>query len=140
MKTPIIEGLTQGKLDSYLKERQYSAMYWPTLFPLKTVNSLDAKTLIGDVGSRIAAFVISYNAKAPEATRKSIETKHFDIPKVAVKRTKSEKEILDHAITRAIQGNDAVIEDYFNDASFVYDACNGRMEEMALSFLSNQIS
>ena len=136
MKTPIIEGLTQGKLDSYLKERQYSALYWPTLFPLKTVNSLDAKTLIGDVGSRIAAFVISYNAKAPEATRKSIETKHFDIPKVAVKRTKSEKEILDHAITRAIQGNDAVIEDYFNDASFVYDACNGRMEEMALSFLS----
>jgi hypothetical protein len=136
MKTPIIEGLTQGKLDSYLKERQYAALYWPTLFPLKTVNSLDAKTLIGDVGSRIAASVISYNAEAPENKRKDINTQRFDIPKVAVKRTKDEKQILDHAITRAIQGNDAVIEDYFNDADYVYDACNGRMEEMALSFLS----
>lgn len=136
MKTPIIEGLTQGDYTSYLAKRQFEQLYWPTFFPIKNVNTLDGKTLIGAEGSRAAAFVISYDSKAPELGRKAIETKHFDIPKVAVKRVKSEKDILEHAITRAIQGNDAVIEDYFADAKFVVDAVNGREEWFALTALS----
>lgn len=136
MKTPIIEGLTQGKLDSYLNARQYQALYWPTFFPIKNVPTLDGKTLIGDVGSRIAAAVISYDAKAPEATRKTMSTKYFDIPKIAIKRTKTEKEILEHNILKAQMGIDAVIEDYFADTDYVYDACNGRMEWLALVAMS----
>ena len=136
MKTPIIEGLTQSGIESYLAARQYEALYWPNFFPLKPVNSLDGKTLIGAVGSRVAAHVISYDAKAPEATRKAISTKYFDIPKVAVKRVKTEKEILEHQITKAIQGQNAVIEDYFNDIDFVFDSAQGRMEWFALQALS----
>ena len=136
MKTPIISGFSQAGLESYLNARQYEALYWPTLFPVKTVNSLDAKTIIGEAGNRVAAFVISYDSKAPEATRKTIATKYFDIPKIALSRTKSEKEILEHAITRALRGNDAVLEDYFNDIDFVYDAAQARMEWLALQAVS----
>lgn len=136
MKTPIIEGITQAGLESYLAARQYDALYWPAFFPLKNVNSLDGKTLIGAAGSRVAAHVISYDAKAPEAGRKSIETKYFDIPKTAQSRRKTEKEILEHTITRSMRGQDAVIEDYFNDIDFVYDSVMARMEWYALQALS----
>jgi len=136
MKTPIIEGISQAGLTSYLKARQYEAMYWPTLFPIQNVNSLDGKTLIGDKGSRIAAHVISYDAKAPEASRKSMTTQYFDIPKIAQSRRKTEKEIIEHQITRSIRGNDAVIEDYFNDVDFCIDSANARIEWMVLQALS----
>lgn len=136
MKTQITEGLNQQVVDSYLTKRQYDALYWPTFFPLKNVNSLDAKTLIGAEGSRVAAHVISYDSKAPEAGRKTLETKYFDIPKTAQSRTKSEKEILEHEITKAMQGQNAVIEDYFNDVDFVFDSVNAREEWFALQALS----
>ena len=136
MKTPIIEGLTQGDYTSYLAKRLFSDLYWPRFFPLKNVNTLDGKTILGAEGSRAAAMVISYDSKAPELGRKSISTQHFDIPKVAIKRVKSEKDILEHQITRAIQGNNAVIEDYFDDAKFVVDAVNAREEWFALTALS----
>ena len=136
MKTPIIDGFSEAGLISYLNARQYSALYWPTLFPVKNVNSLDGKTIIGEAGSRIAAYVISYDSKAPETTRKSLSTQHFDIPKVAIARKKTEREILGHHIAKAIRGNDAVLEDYFNDIDYVYDAVQARMEWMALAALS----
>lgn len=131
-----VMGITEAALEQYLKVRQYEALYWPTLFPLKNVNALDAKTLIGSVGSRVAAHVISYNSKAPEASRKEITTKYFEIPKIAQSRRKSEKEILDHEITRRVRGQNAVIEDYFNDVDFVYDSCQARAEWFALQALS----
>jgi hypothetical protein len=136
MKTPIIEGLTEAGLVSYLNARQYEQLYWPSFFPLKQVNTLDGKTLIGESGNRVAAHVISYDAKAPEATRKTMKTQFFDIPKIAQSRRKTEKEILEHVITRAIQGQNAVVEDYFNDIDFVYDSVQARMEWEALTILS----
>ena len=136
MKTPIIEGVTQQGLVAYLKARQYEALYWPLFFPLLNVNTLDGKTIIGSVGSRVAANVISYDAKAPEASRKSIATQYFDIPKIAIARRKNEKEILEHQITKALRGQDAVIEDYFNDVDYVYDAVNARIEWLTLQAMS----
>lgn len=136
MKTPIIEGLTQGDYTSYLAKRQFNQLYWPTFFPIKNVNTLDGKTVMGAEGSRVAAMVISYDSKAPKASRKSMKTKHFDIPKVAIKREKTEINILEHAVTKAMQGQDAVLEDYFNDAAYVVDAVNAREEWFALTALS----
>jgi|SRR5665647_775379 len=136
MKTAITEGLNQQTVDSYLQKRVYNALYWPTFFPLKNVNSLDAKTLIGAEGSRVAAHVISYDVKAPEAGRKVTATQYFDIPKTAQSRVKTEKEILEHAITKAVQGQNAVVEDYFNDIDFVNDSVNAREEWFALQAMS----
>jgi hypothetical protein len=136
MKTPIIEGFTQAGLESYLNARQYAALYWPTLFPLKPVNRLDGTTIIGDSGNRVAAHVISFDASAPKATRKELVKRYFDIPKSAISRVKSEKEILEHTITKALRGNDAVLEDYFNDVDFVYDAVQARLEWFALQAIS----
>ena len=136
MKTPIIEGLTEAGLVSYLNARQYEQLYWPSFFPLKNVNTLDGKTLIGESGNRVAAHVISYDAKAPEASRKTMITRHFDIPKIAQSRRKTEKEILEHAVTKAIQGPNAVIEDYFNDVDFVFDSVLARKEWISLTALS----
>ena len=136
MKTPIIEGFSQAGLEFYLNTRQYSALYWPSLFPVKSVNSLDGKTIIGEQGSRVAAYVTSYDSKAPEVSRKTLSTQYFDIPKIAIARKKSEKEILEHYIAKSISGNNAVIADYFNDVDFVYDAVSARMEWIALQSLS----
>lgn len=136
MKTQIIAGFSEAGLQSYLNARQYEALYWPTLFPVKTVNRLDETTIIGSMGNRVAAFVIAYDAKAPEASRKVIDTKHFDIPKIAISRRKTEKEILEHNITRALHGNNAVLEDYFNDIDFCFDAAQARMEWLALQAVS----
>lgn len=136
MKTPFLDGVTQAGLVSYVTARQYEALYWPNFFPLKNVNRLDGKTLIGAVGSRVAAHVISYNSKAPEAGRKATSLLYFDIPKSAQSRRKSEIEILDHITTRATLGQDAVVEDYFNDIDFVYDSVQARMEWMVLQALS----
>jgi len=136
MKTPIIEGFSQSGLEYYLNTRQYSALYWPTLFPVKNVNTLDGKTIIGDQGSRVAAYVTSYDSKAPEVSRKSVKTQYFDIPKISIARRKSEKEILEQFIARQMSGNNAVLADLFNDTDFVYDAVSARMEWMALQSLS----
>jgi len=136
MKTTLIEGLTQSGLESFLTQRQYNALYWPSFFPLKNVATLDSYTLIGDVGSRIAASVISYNASSPEHGRKAIRKQHFDIPKIAIKRTKDEKDIIAQRTTAVTLGQNAVIDDYFNDIEYVSDSCQAKIEEMALSFLS----
>lgn len=136
MKTPIIEGVTQEGLVSYLKDRLYDALYWPTFFPTKPVDRLDGKTLIGSVGSRVVAHVISYNAKAPEAGRKALSTLNFDIPKIAQSRRKSESDILEHRITKSLRGQDAVIEDYYNDVDFVHDSAQARKEWYSLVALS----
>lgn len=136
MKTPLIEGISLAGLVAYLKARQYEALYWPTFFPIKNVNALDGKTIIGDVGSRVAAHVISYDAKAPEASRKSITTQFFDIPKIAVARKKTEKEILEHYVTKSLRGIDPVVEDYFNDIDYCHDAVQGRIEWLVLQALS----
>lgn len=136
MKTQITEGLNQQTVDSYLAKRVYDALYWPTFFPLKNVNSLDAKTLLGASGNRVAAHVISYDVKAPEATRKILGTVAIDIPKTAQSRVKTEKEILEHEITKVMQGQNAVVEDYFNDIDFVNDSCGAREEWFALQALS----
>jgi len=136
MKTPIIEGLTQGDYTSYLAKRQFSELYWPRFFPLKNVNRLDGKTVMGAEGSRAAAMVISYDSKAPELGRKSVQTMHFDIPKVAIKRVKTENDLNEQYITRSTMGNDAVMQDYFDDAKFVVDAVEAREEWFALTALS----
>jgi len=136
MKTLIIEGVTQAGLESYLAARQYDELFWPTFFPTKDVDRLDGKTLIGAVGSRVAAHVISYNAKAPEAGRKTLTTLNFDIPKISQSRRKTENEILEHRITKALRGQNAVIEDYFNDIDFVFDSAQARKEWYTLQALS----
>jgi hypothetical protein len=136
MKSPIINGVSQAGLEQYLAARQYNELYWASLFPPKNVNSLDGKTIIGASGNRVAANIISYDASTPELGRKSLSVKYFDIPKVAIARRKSEREILEHQITRNIQGNVAVIEDYFNDLDFCWDGVQARMEWLALQALS----
>jgi hypothetical protein len=136
MKTPIIDGFSEQGLQSYLKQRQYSGLYWPSLFPVKQVNRLDGKTIIGDQGSRVAAYVISYDSKAPEVSRKAMTTQYFDIPKIAISRGKSEREILEHYIAKSMKGNDPVLEDYYNDIDFVWDGVNARIEHLALSAIS----
>jgi hypothetical protein len=136
MKTTLINELSQPAMDTYLATRQYNELFWPNFFPVKQVPTLDAKTIIGASGNRTAAYIISYDAKAPEISRKSLSTKHFDIPKIAVAIRKTEKEILEHQILRSTLGSNAVIENYFADLDGVYDGVQARMEWFAATALS----
>lgn len=132
----IISGLNEVTMSSYLQARKYETLYWKTLFPIKNVNSLDGKTLIGSVGSRMLAHIVSYDSKAPESSRQTMTKKYFDIPKIIDSRVKTESEILEEQLTKALRGNDAVLKNYFNDMDFVNDSCNGRIEWLALQAIN----
>jgi hypothetical protein len=136
MKTSILNAITQPQLDTYLAVRQYEQLYWPNFFPVKSVATLDAKTLIGASGNRVVANIISYDAKTPELSRKSLSTKYFEIPKVAAAIRKTEREILEHQILKSTIGMNAVIENYFADLDFCFDSVMGKMEWFALQALS----
>ena len=131
MKTPIINGISQTGLETYLATRQYAELYWPSLFPVKNVNTLDAKTIVGASGNRVAANIIAYDSTTPEHGRKTLTVKYFDIPKIAIARRKTEREILEHQITKNIQGMNAVIEDYFADLDYCFEGVQARMEWLA---------
>lgn len=128
MKTQLLNALSQTAMDTYLAARQYNAVYWPNFFPIKPVASLDAKTIIGAMGNRVAAYIISYDSKSPEIGRKSLSTKHFDIPKTSISITKNEKEILEHYILKSTLGMNAVIEDRFADLDICYEGVGARMD------------
>jgi len=136
MKTAILSALTQPQLDTYLAARQYEQLYWPNFFPVKGVPSLDAKTIVGASGNRVAANIISYDAKTPELSRKSLSTKYFEIPKVAIAIRKTEREILEHYSIKAMLGMNAVLENYFADLDFCFDGVMGKMEWFALQAIS----
>lgn len=128
MKTQLLNALSQPAMDTYLAVRQYNSVYWPNFFPLKSIPTLDAKVLVGSVGNKVAAYIISYDAKAPQIGRKSVSTKHFDIPKTAISIKKTEKEILEHYILKATMGVNAVIEDHFADVDVCFDGVNAKMD------------
>lgn len=136
MKTPLINGISQTGLETYMTARTYDALYWPNFFPLKTVPTLDGKTIVGSTGNRVAAYIISYDATTPEIKRKGATIKYFDIPKTAVAIRKSEREILEHQILKNTIGMNAVIEDIFADSDVCYNGVQGRMEWTALQLIS----
>ena len=138
MENTIIKEVTQKGLDTYFKARQYEAMYWPTLFPLKNVMALTFTTLIGEQNGRVAADVIAYDASAPLKTRQVVSKMRGDIPKIAVKRQMSETNILEYSIlSRMSDPNEKQILDLvFDDVDFVVQAANARMEWLALQAAS----
>jgi len=138
MEKSLINEITQKGLDTYYKARTFEAMYWPLFFPLKNVLSLDVTTLIGEQGGRVAADVIAFDASAPLKTRQVVAKMKVDIPKIAMKRKMSEKDILEYRILSSMaDGNEKQILDLiYDDLDFVVQSANARLEWLALTAIS----
>lgn len=138
MEKTIIKEISKKGLDTYFTAREYEALYWATFFPLKSVISLDFTTLIGEQGGRVAADVIAYDAEAPLKTRRALSKMRGDIPKIAVKRRMTEKDLLEYNILSAMSNSDEkqILDLVYNDLDFVVDSANARMEWLALQAIS----
>jgi len=138
MEKSLINEITKKGLDTYYKARTFEAMYWPLFFPLKNVLSLDVTTLIGEQGGRVAADVIAFDASAPLKTRQVVAKMKVDIPKIAMKRKMSEKDILEYRILSSMaDGNEKQILDLiYDDLDFVVQSANARLEWLALTAIS----
>jgi hypothetical protein len=138
MENTIIKEITTKGLETYFKSRQYEAMYWPTLFPLKNVTRLDFTTLIGEQGSRVAADVIAFDASAPLKTRRVVSKMTGDIPKIALKRKMTEKDMLEYMMLSDMASADEkiMLDLIWEDVDFVVQGINARIEWLALQAAS----
>lgn len=138
MENTIIKEITKKNIDSYFKARQYEAMFWPALFPLKTVVNLDYTTLIGEQNGRVAADVIAFDASAPLKTRQIVSKLYGSIPKIAVKKVMTEKDILEYDILTkmADAGEQQILKMVYDDLDYVVQGVNARMEWLALQAAS----
>jgi len=138
MERSILKEITGANLETYFKERQYDAMFYPSLFPLKNVLRLDYTTLIGEQNGRVAADIIAFNASAPLKSRQIVSKLEGDIPKTAVKRKMSESDFLDYFTLSQLASTDEkqILDLVFSDIDFVVDSVAGRLEWLALTAIN----
>ena len=140
MQQSLLTEVTKKNLDAYVQERVFTPMYWPKFFPLKTTLALSYETLIGSKGAPVAADVIAYDASAPEKTRKAIKKLTGDIPKLAMKKKMSEKDLIDYWTFKNLSGGNAqlnaILDLVYGDIDACVEGVNARMEWLALKAIS----
>jgi hypothetical protein len=138
MEYSLLKEVNKKTLSTFIQGRTFTEMYWPNFFPLKSTPFLTFETLMGDVGSRVAADIVAYNTSAPEKTRKVVSKLSGDIPAIRVKRSMKETDINAYNILKAQASGDdqAILELVFEDSGFVFEAVMARLEWMALQAMS----
>lgn len=115
-------------------------LVWQTLFPLKVTPRFELKALEGDEGLPITADRVEFNLSAPEKTRKVVGSWSGQLTKIAVGRSKDEKDINDYQelqVLSAANGQDtdlkrALVDLVYDDLTFVARGIDARIELDAL--------
>jgi hypothetical protein len=138
MEHSILKESTSKNLEVYLKNRVYEQLYYPDFFPIKFVNQLSYETLIGSKGNRVAADIVTYNASAPEKTRKVIDRLTGEIPPIRMKKIMKETDLNDYNILKATGATNMqqLLDLVFGDVDACVDGVNGRLEWLAIQALS----
>lgn len=136
----LMQGLTERDMQGVVNTFNLNPFYYPTLFGLKPNASLTWKTLAATAGLNIAGDIVARGATLDPKTREAIERIQGDIPKIAVKRIKDERELEEYQIMLSMaQGNaglKAIIDVWAEDVNFAWKAVNSRLEWIALQELS----
>lgn len=131
--------VTQKTLATYLDSRKWIKRYYPDFFPVKFTPFLTFESLIG-TGRISAADLTSYNASAPEKTRRTVNKLTGDIPAIRTQRTKSEVDLNTYNIIKATAKTDeqmrSLIDFVYNDVNFVVESVQAKLEYISLQALS----
>ena len=131
----IIDGLRKQDVKAILDKYTLTDFVYPTLFPLRFTPSLTWESLEGSEGSPVIADVVSFDSTAPRKRREILSKASGDIPKIAVAREKTEKEMNYYNQLKQYAGDSAkreLLNWIWEDQEFVFKAVNGRLEYNAL--------
>ena len=130
--------LNKKNMQSYLNERVYDKLYWPTFFPLKSTPYLSYETLIGSKGNRVAADVVAYDVSAPLKTRKTVSKLSGEIPSIRMKKVMTETDLNTYNILKAMAKPEQknLLDLVFGDIDACVDGANARLEWMVFQALS----
>lgn len=136
-----MQGINERDMQAVVNTYDLKPYYYPTLFPLKETYNLTWKTLEAQSGLKIAADIVARGATVDKKTREAISRIQGDIPKIAVKRTKTEEELTEYDIMIAMTSQNpdlrAIVEFWAEDTKFCWEAVAARIEWMALRQISN---
>jgi len=129
--------LNKKNLQTYLNERVYDKLYWPSFFPLKSTPYLNFETLIGSKGNRVAADVVAYDVSAPLKTRKTVSKLSGEIPSIRMKKKMTETDLNTYNILKAMAKPEqtALLDLIFGDIDSCVDGVNARLEWMTFQAL-----
>lgn len=131
--------MSKKGLEVYLRRKSYGEYYWPSLFPLRLTSQLTVNTLIGEMGNRVAADVVSFDASAPLKKRPVLDSLTTKIPAIRVKRKMTEEDFHEYE-SLMNYANKAEMKQalkiVYDDVDFVVEACYRRMEWFVLQALS----
>jgi len=129
--------LNKKNLQTYLSERIFDKLYYPTFFPLKSTPYLTFETLIGSKGNRVAADVVAYDVSAPLKTRKTVSKLSGEIPSIRMKKVMTETDLNTYNILKAMAKPEqtALLDLIFGDIDACVDGVNARLEWLTFQAL-----
>lgn len=140
MERTLLKEVNKTNIEARLNTRKVKPVVYPNFFDLKKVETLEFETLVGEKGVPVMADVISFDAKAPIKTRKTIEKLSGEIPKIAVKRFMKESDVLKYRRLRYdVRGRSdlqSLLDLVFSDLDFCYNGVRFRMEWLAMQAMS----
>lgn len=132
----LIKGLVEKDMQAVVNTYTLTNLYYPTLFPLKFTPTLTWKAITADIGARVMADVISFDARAPRKSREIVSRANGDIPKIAIGRDKTESEMNEYnqllVYAQTTDGAQAIMDWIYNDVEFCFNGVNNRLEWLAL--------
>ena len=139
--TIIKELAEKGSLQSYINETQgkFAPIYWPSLLTVKPVNSLQWKSVIGDLRAGVAGNVTAFNVSSPEHTRDAVREESGKIPSIRGKRTMDEDLLMEYILLTKQMDPDLMrmVGLVFDDVSFCSVAPHKRVDWMIAKLVSS---
>ena len=136
----IVQGLNEKDMQAVVNTYTLNDFYWPNIFPTKFTPTLTWKALATKLGIPVAADVVAFNSKSPRKTRRVVERKQGDIPKIDVAYDKEETDINEYNNLLHYAGTDegakAIVEWVYGDSEACWNGVNARLEWLALRALS----
>ena len=139
MNPSIFNEISAKTLEIYISRNDYGVDYmYKKIFPSKYVTSLLYQTLIGAQGNPVIADVVSYDASAPEKSRKTISILTGAIPAIKILRRMTEVQINQYLNQKNDPriDKDALLKVLFNDIDYCFTGLEGQKEWMCHQLLS----
>lgn len=136
----LMVGLVEKDMQAVINTYDLKPYYYPTLFPLKQNYTLTWKALEAQTGLKIAADLVARGVSIDKKTREALNRIQGDIPKIAIKRIKTDEELDEYDIMVAMTSNNpdlrALVEVWAEDTQYCWTGIAARLEWMALQQIS----
>lgn len=145
--TSVVKEFSAPDLQAYINDYTLGDLGFKTFFPSVFTTKLTFEALQADFGAKVAADIVAFDSRAPRKGRQMPGKITGDIPKVEIARPKKETDLnvyreLLQAITSSNnpqtrgQAFRRLVDWMYDDATFVLNGVNARMEWMAKQIAS----